>query len=160
VLILKELHEQLDAEVARAYGWPSDLSDEEILSRLVLLNKERAAEEAKGDVHWLRPDYQIARFGTPKQKAELDLAGGDTGPTAHAPAKKESYPADEIAQTAAVMAVLASATTPLGSDAVAVAFKQGRKCARNVKAVLASLARMGRLESQDNGKTFLLRRSA
>ena len=32
--------------------------------------------------------------------------------------------------------------------------------ATNVKAVLASLARMGRLDAKDNGKTFLLRRSA
>ena len=158
VLILKELHEKLDAEVASAYGWPADLSDEEVLSRLVSLNRERAAEEEKGDIRWLRPDYQIPRFGTPKQKAELDLLGGDI--RASAPATRESYPADEIAQTAAVMAVLASAGEPLGADAIAVTFKQGRKCARNVQAVLASLTRMGRLDTQDKGKSFVLRRSA
>jgi hypothetical protein len=158
VLILKELHEKLDTEVADAYGWPADLSDEDILSRLVALNKERAAEEARGEVRWLRPDYQIPRFGTPKQKAELDLLGGDERVTATV--AKESYPADEIAQTAAVMAVLASATAPLGADGIAARFRQGRKCARNVKAVLASLARMGRLDTRDGGKTFLLRRSA
>jgi hypothetical protein len=44
VLILKELHDKLDSEVARAYGWPADLADDEILSRLVSLNKERAAD--------------------------------------------------------------------------------------------------------------------
>ena len=31
-----------------AYGWPSTLTDEEILERLVNLNAERAAEEAEG----------------------------------------------------------------------------------------------------------------
>jgi hypothetical protein len=155
VLILKELHDKLDAEVAAAYGWPADLAAQEILGRLVSLNKERAAEEAKGEVRWLRPDYQIPRFGTPKQKAELDLLGGDM--RAAAPATKESYPADEIAQTAAVMAVLASAAEPLGSDAIAATFKQGRKCVRNVQAVLASLARMGRVDTRDSGKSFLLR---
>jgi hypothetical protein len=48
---------------------------------------------------------------------------------------------------------------PLGADAIAATFKQGRKCGPSVHAVLASLARMGRLDVRDNGKTFLLRRS-
>ena len=38
---------KLDAAVAAAYGWPTDLSDEQILERLLALNLERAAEEAK-----------------------------------------------------------------------------------------------------------------
>jgi hypothetical protein len=33
--------------VAAAYGWPADLTDEEILEKLLALNLERAAEEAK-----------------------------------------------------------------------------------------------------------------
>ncbi|MBK7011853.1 MAG: hypothetical protein IPH43_03605 [Xanthomonadales bacterium] len=32
--------------------------DEAVLERLVALNAERAAEEARGLVRWLRPDYQ------------------------------------------------------------------------------------------------------
>ncbi len=40
-------HEKLDAAVATAYGWPADLSDEQILERLLALNLQRAAEEAK-----------------------------------------------------------------------------------------------------------------
>ena len=40
-------HEKLDTAVAAAYGWPADLSDEQILERLLALNLERAAEEAK-----------------------------------------------------------------------------------------------------------------
>ena len=40
-------HKKLDAAVAAAYGWPVDLSDEQILERLLALNLERAAEEAK-----------------------------------------------------------------------------------------------------------------
>src|SRR5213592_3349984 len=42
-------HKKLDAAVAAAYGWPADLSDENILEKLLALNLERAAEEAKGD---------------------------------------------------------------------------------------------------------------
>jgi hypothetical protein len=42
---LAHAHAKLDAAVAAAYGWPADLSDEEILERLLTLNLERADEE-------------------------------------------------------------------------------------------------------------------
>jgi hypothetical protein len=61
--IIARLHEQIDAEVAAAYGWPADLPPAEIVARLVALNAERAAEEKAGTVRWLRPEYQIPRFG-------------------------------------------------------------------------------------------------
>ena len=38
-------HEKLDHAVFAAYGWPPDLSDDEILERLLALNLERAAAE-------------------------------------------------------------------------------------------------------------------
>jgi hypothetical protein len=80
VSVLRELHDRLDAAVLAAYGW-SDLApalvgrpgatlpladkapeqaaaEEELLSRLVALNAERAAEEARGHVRWLRPEFQ------------------------------------------------------------------------------------------------------
>ena len=60
--VIHELHNQIDAAVAEAYGWPADLPDEEILSRLVALNRgARAEEEKRGIIRWLRPDYQAAR---------------------------------------------------------------------------------------------------
>jgi hypothetical protein len=40
-------HKKLDAAVAAAYGWPADLTDEQILEKLLALNLERAAEEAQ-----------------------------------------------------------------------------------------------------------------
>jgi hypothetical protein len=61
--IVHRLHEQIDAAVAEAYGWPADLTPPEIVTRLVALNAERAAEEAAGKIRWLRPDYQMPRFG-------------------------------------------------------------------------------------------------
>jgi type II restriction/modification system DNA methylase subunit YeeA len=39
-------HDRLDAAVATAYGWPADLSDEQILEKLFALNQERAAKQA------------------------------------------------------------------------------------------------------------------
>jgi hypothetical protein len=82
VSVLRELHDALDRAVFEAYGW-ADLAErlvgrpgattpwpekpaeqaeaeEELLSRLVALNAERAAEEARGLVRWLRPDFQTA----------------------------------------------------------------------------------------------------
>ncbi len=41
-------HKALDEAVAAAYGWPADLSDDEILSRLLALNHERAAKQGGG----------------------------------------------------------------------------------------------------------------
>jgi hypothetical protein len=61
--IIDRLHQQIDAEVAAAYGWPADLPPAEIVARLVALNAERAAEEKAGRVRWLRPVYQVPRFG-------------------------------------------------------------------------------------------------
>jgi hypothetical protein len=173
VLILKELHEKLDAAVADAYGWPQNLSDDEILSRLVALNKARASEEARGKIRWLRPDYQIPRFGSPKEKAELDLVGGGMAPTRplsrppsppggrEAPAgAKPGFPAEEVMQTAAVMAALAAATTALDADAIARSFKQGRKIAHKIAAVLSALSRVGFVTTGDGGRTFRLPRAA
>jgi type II restriction/modification system DNA methylase subunit YeeA len=40
---LDAAHRDLDAAVAAAYGWPVDLTDEQILERLFKLNQERAA---------------------------------------------------------------------------------------------------------------------
>jgi hypothetical protein len=41
-LLLTEAHRKLDAAVFDAYGWPQEMSDDEILARLLALNLERA----------------------------------------------------------------------------------------------------------------------
>ncbi len=41
-------HKKLDAAVSAAYGWPADLTDDQILERLLALNLERADAEAAG----------------------------------------------------------------------------------------------------------------
>ncbi|HET6572787.1 MAG TPA: hypothetical protein VFG68_04230 [Fimbriiglobus sp.] len=38
-------HRRLDTAVSAAYGWPADLSDDELLARLLALNLARAGEE-------------------------------------------------------------------------------------------------------------------
>jgi hypothetical protein len=41
---LDNAHRSLDAAVAEAYGWKSDLSDEQLLTKLLTLNVARAEE--------------------------------------------------------------------------------------------------------------------
>ncbi len=159
VLILKELHDKLDKAVSEAYGWPAALSDNELLARLVSLNKERATEEAGGLVRWLRPDYQVPRFGTVKEKAELDLVGG-SAEISRAAITKPSFPTDEMAQTAAVMSALAGAVAPVDATMLSASFKQGRRALSKVQAVLSALTRTGYVTSLDGGRTFQLRRAA
>jgi hypothetical protein len=160
VLIMKELHDKLDAAVTEAYGWPADLSDEEILSRLVRLNKERVEEEKRGLVRWLRPDYQIPRLakGVDKQAAKEE---GAQVPAELIPAveQKPSFPTGAVEQTAAVFAALAAASEPLDAIGLAQQFKRTRTTEKKVGEVLASLARLGYVTSED-GKTFALRRVA
>jgi hypothetical protein len=160
VLILKELHDRLDAAVADAYGWPAYLSDDEILSRLVTLNKQRSAEEKRGLVRWLRPDYQIPRFakGVDKQATEEEGAQAAAELVA-AVEQKPSFPTGAVEQTAAVFGALAAASLPLDAKGLAVQFKRTKATEKKVGEVLASLLRLGYVTSED-GKTFALRRVA
>ncbi len=101
--ILRDIHDRIDTTVAAAYGWPADLPDAEILQRLVDLNHERADEEARGLVRWLRPDYQnpAGRTTAPTgETAAMDL--GPTEPTGTAP-----WPKSLPEQFAALRGVLA-----------------------------------------------------
>jgi hypothetical protein len=160
VLIMKELHNNLDVAVAVAYGWPADLSDDEILARLVALNKERSAEEKRGLVRWLRPDYQIPRFakGVDRQAAKEEGAqvAAELIPAVE---QKPSFPSGAVEQTAAVFAALAAASEPLDAKGLAAQFKRTKTSEKKVGEVLASLARLGYVTSED-GKTFALRRVA
>ncbi|RZL10035.1 MAG: class I SAM-dependent DNA methyltransferase, partial [Hymenobacter sp.] len=76
--VVLSLHQQLDLAVAAAYGWPADLADAELLTRLVALNKARAAEEKAGVVRYLRPSYQAPG----QQQAALALPAARPAATA------------------------------------------------------------------------------
>ncbi len=159
VLILKDLHDQIDAAVADAYGWPADLPEEEVLARLVALNKARAAEEKRGLVRWLRPDYQIPRFGSEKDKAkQLEADLGDDAPEPVAGGRL-AFPKTDREQTIAVMGVLMQAAGPLDAAAIAATFKPAPKVRAAVADVLLAMFRMGQVASTD-GTTFALRRAA
>jgi hypothetical protein len=161
VLIVNELHDKIDALVAQAYGWPADLSDEDILARLVALNAQRAAEEKRGLVRWLRPDYQRARAGVADAQAAAESGAQIAAPLVLEAGKtqKPSFPSSEVERTAAVFAALAMATKPLDAASIARMYRQGARAEPAVLRVLAALARLGHIHSAD-GKSFALRRAA
>lgn len=147
--ILKELHDQLDAAVAEAYGWPADLSTDEILHRLVELNAERAAEEARGLVRWLRPEYQAKGEAVPQgTQAELEV---DEEAPAPAPAEAQPWPKELPAQAAALTAVLATLTAPATVAEIAAHFagKATKKRLEEVGRLLETLEALGRARLED-----------
>ncbi len=58
VAVLKDLHDELDAAVLQAYGLEQHLETDALLTHLVALNAQRAAEEKTGHIRWLRPAFQ------------------------------------------------------------------------------------------------------
>ncbi|MCR4339953.1 MAG: hypothetical protein NUW01_08715, partial [Gemmatimonadaceae bacterium] len=85
--------------------------DEELLERLVALNAERAAEEARGLIRWLRPEFQNPAGTTAPTQAGLDTGDGEVTEQKVA-AKKQAWPKDLTAQVRAVSAALAASPVP------------------------------------------------
>jgi hypothetical protein len=150
VTVLRELHDELDATVAEAYGWPADLPDEEILSRLVALNAERVEEEKNGLIRWLRPKYQT------KPKAERKMVQNGLGITlpdepdakdkkgnAATGKAKQPWPSDLLEQTQAVRSAvdaLREKGNAITADSVAECFTRApRARVQEILRVLESL---------------------
>ena len=146
--LLRDIHDRIDAAVAEAYGWSTDLSDDDILHRLVDLNHERAAEEARGHIRWLRPDYQNPTGA--QATAKGDQTAMDIGPVDTK--DKPAFPKDLPAQIAAVREALAEMgeATP---EQIARRFKRGR--AATMQSLLESLAALGQARETE-GHRFTL----
>jgi hypothetical protein len=104
ITLLRQIHDGLDAAVLEAYGW-GDLHpltperEPELLTRLVALNHERAAEEQRGHIRWLRPDYQ-APSATLRPPTDLEPSaepGGHRPPLQEPPAHQPALPGTESA---------------------------------------------------------------
>ncbi|OQX13238.1 MAG: SAM-dependent methyltransferase [Thiothrix lacustris] len=173
--ILQELHDNLDRAVFDAYGW-SDLAsqlvgkpgattplpdkpdaqaqaEEELLSRLVDLNTERALEEANGHIRWLRPDFQAPekQASTPlSQQEDLELADDDTRSLSvvegNSPAAKRDWPKTMREQIKVVRELLTIA--PLS---VAALGKQFKRKPSNLPEVLDALQDLGMVTADERG---------
>lgn len=155
--ILMELHDRLDRAVAAAYGWPGDLDDRAMVARLVALNGERLAEEARGQVRWLRPDWQ--RDEAAVAIPSLHLVSPETGAVRPAAPRspRPAFPRDAIGQTAFVLAALRGGGE-MDAASIASGFAQGRRIERRVQATLEALVRLGHVSVERSG--YRLRRIA
>ena len=154
--IIAELHDRIDDAVADAYGWPRDLTDEQIVERLVALNAERHAEEQQGKVRWLRPEYQIAKAGLTQLPAKGKVEQIEAL-LPEAVAKKPAFPRDAIGQTAAVLADLRGGGT-MTAEAIARRYSQGRKVEKRIASTLEALVRLGHVAA--DGEGYRLRKVA
>jgi hypothetical protein len=146
--VLKELHEELDAAVAEAYGWPARLETDDLLARLLELNRRRAAEESAGQVRWLRPDYQAR--GAAGDQAQAEIAGmrGEGLPTPAGPRAKVPWPAS-LAQQAALVRRVAQETgwTPAVPLRALSAHFSGVRGA-SLRAVVEALVALGQIRTE------------
>jgi hypothetical protein len=139
--VLRQLYDDLDTAVAEAYGWPADLSDEEILTRLVALNAERAAEEAQGLIRYLRPEYQNPS-GVSAAQSGLKLTKEKAGKTKVSRAKTP-WPTPLAERVRAVEEALKSASTPVTAEALSKTF--ARASASDIQEILDTLVTLGRI---------------
>lgn len=174
VSVLKQLHDEVDLAVLEVYGW-ADLAwlmqivngntpavtsrddaardlDERLLERLVALNSERAAEEKRGLVRWLRPEFQNPAGATPATQATFE---GDEDPDerpAAAPASRQPWPKDLTHQVRGIANILSSAGAPQTVDDVANRFSGRGKWRGRVPQILEMLAALGRARILDDGR--------
>ncbi len=173
VSVLRQIHDDLDAAVLDAYGW-SDLLpllriaqgndaagegqtrddakrafDDAVLERLVALNAERAAEEARGVVRWLRPEFQNPQAAPTQQTIDTGSdaeTAEDAVPTAIV--KPQPWPKDAVAQVRAVADVLSASPIPLSVDDIAARFTGRGTWKKRLPQLLGMLAAMGRAREE------------
>jgi len=189
VSVLRDLHDDLDRAVFAAYGWddlaaalvgkpgattpwpekPAEqaAAEEELLSRLVALNAERAAEEARGLVRWLRPEFQAAATPAGQQpdaqtEIDVDTEVGAAGmpPTPGKPAalagKRAPWPATLPEQIRLVADTVTQAARPLDLDQLADHFTGRGAWKKRLPDIVDSLAALGRLRIERAGASIVL----
>jgi hypothetical protein len=144
--VVLSLHQQLDAAVADAYNWPTDLPDAEILTRLVRLNHERAHEEQAGHVRYLRPAYQApelqqSALALPAVAATAAVVAEATGP--------QPWPTELAQQMQAVRDAVQQAGQALTGPQVAARFRRTKP--ERVQPLLDTLAALSLLRRTEEG---------
>jgi len=145
--ILAKLHDDLDAAVFAAYGWPGGLTDEQVIDRVVILNAERSEDERKGLVRWLRPEFQNAAAAKPMTQVALmpdaeELAVPVTSTATPWPKKLPE-------QIAGLRDLVLRSSSTWTAQQAASAFKGAKP--HDVELVLESLAALGLLVSWSSG---------
>ncbi|HEX9760009.1 MAG TPA: DNA methyltransferase [Candidatus Acidoferrales bacterium] len=151
--VLKALHDDLDDAVLAAYSL-SDVPHADWLQRLVALNAQRADEERRGIIRWLRPEFQNPKArpagepATPESQgvqAEMALDGAVKPPPAAAATDgPRPWPAALPEQVRAVAQVLAAHTGALPVAEIEMRFKGRGPWKRSLPRILETLEALGR----------------
>ena len=143
---LDRLHRELDAAVHRAYGWHLGMTDEAILAALLALNQERADQEARGDVRFLRPAYQQDRVKPAGRARAVETLRPQTRDIRPLPEAREELAAE-------VLDVLRreSGSLSLGVLSGRFAGPNGRRKMDRFEQMLAILAVAGSIHRTDEG---------
>ena len=169
VSVLKDLHDELDRALLQAYGWPDlvpgEHSKDELLTRLLALNAQRALEEAVGTIRWLRPAFQNPQKSQSNNELltqvnhalDLDLIDEnqsqiDSTKKRATPAVKtvasaaQAWPATLPEQVRAVAQVLSSSAVPLTLAALEARFKGRGPWKKGLPMLLQTLEAVGRAQ--------------
>jgi hypothetical protein len=126
--------------------------DEAILERLVALNAERAAEEARGLVRWLRPEFQNPAAKKAPEQARIDTGSADeAGETAAMPTaatKPAPWPKDTVEQVRAVADLLSASPAPLSLEDIGNRFSARGPWKKRLPQLLDMLVALGRAQEQ------------
>lgn len=153
VTLLGQIHDELDAAVLEAYGW-ADLHpltserEAELLTRLVALNHERAAEEKRGLIRWLRPDYQN-RGGDHRSPQQSTIPGTD--PTQSPISNTESsipWPDRLPDQVTLIRQFLTTDPTATPEQLSARFGRKNQKRTEQIEGILETLRGLGTIGSQ------------
>ena len=164
--VLRELHDELDAAVRAAYGLPASATTDDVLAELVRLNARRAAEEAQGQVRWLRPAFQQAPAApadqplpglAPADAPEAVAEGTADAASPAAPAHRPPWPAALPAQIRLLADTLAASATPLSPEQLAARFQGKGRWRERLPTLLDTLAALGRVQPQADGRWAALR---
>lgn len=128
--------------------------DAEILTRLVALNAERAAEEKRGIIHWLRPEYQCRerRAGggeteelllKTRKATKPKVKGIASPPSALRPKlAKQPWPKPLADRIRATEQALHAAKTPVTATDLTKSFSRAKP--HDIQEILESLVTLGR----------------
>jgi hypothetical protein len=128
--------------------------DATLLERLVALNAERAAEEARGLVRWLRPEFQNPQ-AAPRQETiavEGEAAAALTpGPSPRGQGEKLPWPETLPEQVATVARLLAESPVPLDAEAIAARHTGRGPWKKRLPQLLETLVALGRARQVSGG---------
>jgi hypothetical protein len=172
ITVLRELHDDLDRAAFEVYGW-TDLADKlvgkpgatmpiqdkspeqelaegELLSRLVALNAERAVEEKKGIVRWLRPEFQSVTAKPAQVEIEMPEAEEVLGKAGKV--RRARWPKGLPDQVRAVAEMLAIEGRVIDVDGIAGRFSgKEREWKKRLPQLLETLEAVGRARKVKGG---------